>query len=34
MVASQSTTIDKILEIEDLTVNFDGFKALNNLNSP
>jgi urea transport system ATP-binding protein len=22
----------KILEIQDLTVNFDGFKALNNLN--
>ncbi|GAB4524888.1 MAG: urea ABC transporter ATP-binding protein UrtD [Pleurocapsa sp.] len=32
MVASQSKTINKILEIEDLTVNFDGFKALNNLN--
>ncbi len=24
--------MSKILEIEDLTVSFDGFKALNNLN--
>jgi urea transport system ATP-binding protein len=29
---NEQSTIDKILEIENLTVSFDGFKALNNLN--
>ena len=29
---NQQSTNNKILEIEDLTVSFDGFKALNNLN--
>lgn len=29
---NEQSTIDKILEIENLTVSFDGFKALNDLN--